>query len=575
MPANPFVTIARSVRRRFGPAALEESADAQLLQRYVASQDEGAFAALVERHGPMVWGTCRRAAGDSHAAEDAFQATWLVLSRKARSIRDGGSLPGWLHRVALRLALAAPGTLVQEAPEDTPAAAPGPEAEAEAREARTVIDEEVDRLPEKYRLPVLLCFFQGRTHAEAAAELGWPIGTVAGRLARAKDRLRDRLTRRGLALAAFPIPLAGAYPAVAAQASVAAAALAAKLLAGGLRTRMLVGAPLLLLPLAAVLVWAAWPSEPTPRPEPARLLEPKGPADPPRKEPLIIQANRCGIWSVAFSPDGKLLATTGNEELIRLWDALTGKEIATLRGHTKVANTLAFNPDGNTLASGSDDRTIRLWDLATGKHTATFWREGTVCSVAFSPDGKTLASASDDQTIKLWDLQTGKVITTFRGHQGQVRTAVFSPDGKTLASVSGSDYTVRLWDVATGKEVAILAGHGIDACSVVFSPDGKVLAANRGKDLSIKVWDVAARKERFSFGGGGINPLAFSPDGKTLASGMGGTIQLWDVNTGKELVRVQAHEGEINSLAFSPDGKTLASGAREKDIKLWDVIVPR
>src|SRR5262249_17259321 len=152
------------------------SPDSLLLERVASSKDEAAFAALVERHGALVWGTCRRVAG-AHA-EDAFQATWLVLARKAGSLRDGAALPCWLHPAAFRLSLAArarPSAPLAEAPE----ASPGPEDEAVGREARAVVDEEVERLPQKYRLPVLLCFFRGRTHAEAAAELGWPIGTVA------------------------------------------------------------------------------------------------------------------------------------------------------------------------------------------------------------------------------------------------------------------------------------------------------------------------------------------------------------------------------------------------------------
>src|SRR5262249_32090057 len=162
-----------------------------------------------------------------------------VLTRKARSVKDGGSLPGWLHRVASRLSLAA--RVRPAAPlADAPVEAPGPEDEAALREVRRVIDEEVSRLPEKYRLPVVLCFFEGGRHAGAAAELGWPVGTVAGRLARAKDLLHARLTRRGLAPAAWPLPLAaaGAFPPVAGKAAGAGAvSLAAAFLAGEAQRR--------------------------------------------------------------------------------------------------------------------------------------------------------------------------------------------------------------------------------------------------------------------------------------------------------------------------------------------------
>src|SRR5262245_34654868 len=146
MSANPFNLVLRSLRQRLGRDAIGASPDAVLLERIVLANDESAFAALVARHGALVWGVCRRVAGDAHVAEDAFQATWIVLSRKARSVKGGGSLPGWLHRVAYRLSLAA--RVRPAAPlEDAPVEAPGPEDEAARREVGRVIDEEVSRLP--------------------------------------------------------------------------------------------------------------------------------------------------------------------------------------------------------------------------------------------------------------------------------------------------------------------------------------------------------------------------------------------------------------------------------------------
>jgi RNA polymerase sigma factor (sigma-70 family) len=211
------------VFRRGSVAALSEG---QLLERYVRGGDEAAFAALVARHGPMVLGVCRRVLRDRHDVEDAFQATFLVLVRRAGAIRDGGRVGHWLYGVAHRVAVRARANAARRyAHERT---APGAaeavalaEAEAglgsapEGRELRGVIDEELARLPEVLRAPVVLCYLDGLTHEEAAGRLGWPVGTVRSRMARARDRLRQRLARRGLsadgaamavALARVPVP---------------------------------------------------------------------------------------------------------------------------------------------------------------------------------------------------------------------------------------------------------------------------------------------------------------------------------------------------------------------------------
>lgn len=177
-------------------------ADAELLDNFVRRRDEAAFEVLVWRHGSMVLSVCRRVLRDAQDAEDAFQATFLVLARKAAGIGTGASLAGWLYRVAYRVALRARSRTgrVGPLPEELPAA-PATE-DAVWRDLRPVLDEEVNRLPEKYRLPVVLCYLQGHTNEEAARQLGCPRGTILSRLARARDRLRARLTRRGLALAA-------------------------------------------------------------------------------------------------------------------------------------------------------------------------------------------------------------------------------------------------------------------------------------------------------------------------------------------------------------------------------------
>ncbi len=197
-------TLLAYLRRLSGRTALDGS-DAELLERFAAVRDETAFEALLRRHGPLVWNVCRRALADEHAAEDAFQATFLVLVRKARSVSKQASLRSWLHGVALRVALHArqQQRLRRLREQETPIRHPGDAAaEADWQDVRPILDEEIQRLPEKYRLPIILCYLEGKTNDEAARLLNCPRGTIATHLAQARERLRVRLIRRGLTLSA-------------------------------------------------------------------------------------------------------------------------------------------------------------------------------------------------------------------------------------------------------------------------------------------------------------------------------------------------------------------------------------
>jgi WD40 repeat protein len=277
-----------------------------------------------------------------------------------------------------------------------------------------------------------------------------------------------------------------------------------------------------------------------------------------------FKGHQGGVNSVSFSPDGKTFATAGSDGTARLWH-LSGQQLAEFKGHRDIVNSVSFSPDGKTLATVEFDDTARLWNLS-GRQLAEF--PGGANSVSFSPDGKMLATAGWHGTAQLWNL-SGQQLAEFKVPQGLVNSVIFSPDGKMLAT-AGSDGTARLWHFS-GRQLAKFKGHQGGVNSVSFSPDGKVLAT-AGSDGTARLWYLSGRQlAEFKGHQGGVNSVSFSPDGKVLATaGDDGTARLWHL-CGQQLAKFKGHRDIVNSVIFSPDGKMLATAGSDGTARLWNL----
>ncbi|MGH3906861.1 MAG: CHAT domain-containing protein, partial [Pseudonocardiaceae bacterium] len=283
----------------------------------------------------------------------------------------------------------------------------------------------------------------------------------------------------------------------------------------------------------------------------------------------IVHARK-EVNAVAFSPDGRWLATASSKNVAQIWDATSGQELLTVgsKGWRRNMEGVAFSPDGRRLATAGDDCTARIWDVTSGDELLTVTHEGPLWGLAFSPDGHRLATAGDDCTARIWDVTSGDELLTVT-HDNWVRGVAFSPDGRWLAT-AGVDRTARVWDAAEGKEFARVA-HDSVVWGVVFSPDGRWLAT-ASQDCTARVWDAADGAELVEVTHHSVvSEVAFSPDGQWLATaGQDRTARIWDTTTGQEIATI-IHADQVWAVAFSPDGHRLVTGSADKTARIWEL----
>jgi RNA polymerase sigma factor (sigma-70 family) len=595
----------------------------ELLRRFTSTQDEAAFAELVRRHGRLVFGVARRILGNEHDAEDVFQATFLILARRAGSVRRTGALSAWIHGVAARVARKAGVSAARRRARERQAALPvlvAPTDDGPA-ELRQWVDAEIAALPDALRLPLVLCDLEGQTHEQAANRLGWRPSTLKARLHRAREALRRRLARCGLTGSALPAlaqatgsapdALAGATvrlavlfargPANECAGAGAAAGAALALAEGGThlmfwtRTKALL-AVLLVVALAGGGVGALLRTDPpapaaAPAEPPGRRVDLHGDPLPPRALARLGTVrfrfpDRVARTPVlAFCGGGKELVAAAHVGVV-VYDSSTGRPLRRLPTDELNIGSAAFSRDGRLVAVGGFQFVkenkpvgmIRVLETATGKEVRRFMRGADwsrIGSLAFTPDGKMLLSSSGG-TVRVEEIATGAELLRQAFRAESSAQLCLSPDGSVLAVASGPNTRkVFVWEWQAGQQPREIKVPPNGAGSLAFLPDGKTLLTGDSGREGVRFWDVASGRllrrvgERAAWRS---QEVAVSPDGRYLVICVraDNNFVLYDAKTGKPVRRMAGLRTGAAAAVFSADSRRLAA-LGDGVLRVWDV----
>jgi WD40 repeat protein len=289
-------------------------------------------------------------------------------------------------------------------------------------------------------------------------------------------------------------------------------------------------------------------------------------------ELAVLHHHHDEVWAVTWSPDGRRLATGSPDRTVRIWDATNGDELAVLHGHRNWVWAVTWSPDGRRLATGSRDRTVRIWDADSGDELAVFHgHQDPVWTVTWSPDGRRLATGSRDGTVRIWDADSGDELAVLGDQKNRgIWGVAWSPDGRRLATAS-NDHMARIWSTDTGKELAVLRGHDNEIRGVAWSPDDQRLAT-ASVDRTARIW-IAEAGELVTLRGhdGSVWGIAWSPDGERVAtSSTDRTARIWDTRSNGELAALYGHNGSVHAVAWSQDGTRLATASSDRTARIWD-----
>lgn len=298
---------------------------------------------------------------------------------------------------------------------------------------------------------------------------------------------------------------------------------------------------------------------------------------------LTYRGHAGRVTAVAWSPNGKYIASGGDDHTIQVWNALTGARLLVSQGHSGGVPAVAWSPDSTLIASASagpavsggpaSDNTVQVWNATTGQAIYAYHGHSSgITDVAWSPKGDRIASSSSDYTVQLWDATTGQHPLILRTHSWYEWTVAWSPDGRRLAS-GGPDDAIWIWDAVTGNILYTYHSNAEGVTAVAWSPDGTRIAST-SSDFTVRVWEATGGNTLQIYRGhtSFVTGVAWSPNGKYLASSSNDkTVRLWDATSGKALSTYSGHTGAVAALTWSSDSKYIASGSEDGTVQIWQI----